>query len=148
MQTNDLRLKIITYFEALIGRVEKNAQELLDKDEKMYASISERQMLFMDEIKHLEKFNLKRLEKLDPGLYKDLSMESQADKEKINELVFDDFCFLIENEQKLTKFGLLVIVDSYVEKTDTLCNKIIECNQEAILTESNPFFRIKNKVRV
>ncbi len=141
-----MRLKIITYFEGLIARVEKNAQELLDKDEneKMYAAISEKQMLFVDEIKHLEKFNLKRLDKLDPSLYKDLT---EADKEKMNALVFDDYCFLIEDEKRLTKFGLLVIVDCFVEKTDVMCSKIIECNQEALLTENNPFFRIKNKVR-
>ena len=156
MASNNYRLKIVDYFSSCINTIDLRVEIYLkqhDKDsEKDLAKVNNLRNECLHEIKEIERFNLKNLETVELSELKRCEM----DPEKINKLIFKNFCFIISQEDlanlKLRSdasvFGYLFLVDGYLAKQEIFyfISLLNDCgNHKCYLSFDNIYFQFENQ---
>ena len=146
-----LRLKIAEYFDSLTSRVDLQAEILLasyetDTNDLFAQRVNLTRTNLIQEIKLAEQRNLKNLDSIDTEYFTEL------DEYKLNRVLFQRFCFLIENTDtnyENSAFAYLILVDGFLssEEIDNFKTFLYYSNRERKLNETNCFFEVE-KVKV
>jgi hypothetical protein len=147
-----LKLKLVDYSDLLIGDIDLIAETRLVNEDSKADQINEKRARLIHEIKEIEAFNLGNLSQNDVN-----ELENETDDEKINQVIFKRYCFLLPQQELVcptldsvdAMFGLLVVLDKYfTKKKQAFYKEFLQTNKQSSsdqLTKCS-FIRYKYKV--
>jgi hypothetical protein len=137
--------KIEKYFNELVNEIDAKVVQLNSRylnKEDILLKINEARVLFVEEVRTVEFFNLESLEKL---AVNDLKTDDSDAK------LFKSVCFFVDKDifpfETDASLGYLITVGDFIPKNQILlCKEIMKSfNEQIELSQENPFFRIKRE---
>jgi hypothetical protein len=146
---DSMKLRITSYFNELIDRVNSRLDSLKIREDSNVCSLNEKRDQFIDEIKKIESFNLQHYESINVE-----KLENEANERVISEIIFKRFGFIFNHDEydsshlNSVNIGSLVIIDEYLSPEELVCfKKLHELNNKIEPIESfDIFFEFNSKV--
>ena len=161
---SQLRLNIVEYFGSLINQIDLKAETLMlsekfATDSNLVDIINKTREKFIAQLKSSSSYNLSLLNSTD---FSNKLKNTTNDQEKINELLFKEFCFILDPSDegdwseifviRNLILGYLVVTDKYISQESLSCYRDIlkieksrSRSSKINLNYSNCYFNLKKQ---